>query len=363
MRTAARILTAAALLLAALAAAEGATPVEAKVDAAILSGGDLPYPITLAFEDAYAFWALPDPRSNLDLPDGWPTRLDAQPVDLGIGYELQSGIAAALLGNNPFGLWRDVEFGEGRVPRSTYYPGIGAVELHIGGDPPRWARLDAGRAAILDRYIRLGRAGELPEQPGILDVLAADARDGRPTSVVVGDRPLTTATLEEFWRIAGSATWPEVEVYGSRLGAKLHTGAPADYDEAIEAMVYGYAEPDWLSLEIDGREVRLAYYPTTGVIAGLPLPSNSAWIGRGFVIPPELREAFHASLDLPPLLPPSAAESTVPTGEGESRAASAPDSRLEGSSGNVAALAFVGLAALLAYASASFVRGRRRETA
>lgn len=362
MRTAVRALAVAALLLTAFAA-EDATPAEAKVDTAILSGGDLPHPIMLAFEDAYAFWALPDPRSNLDLPDGWPSRLDVPPVNLGTGYELSSGIAAALLGDNPFGLWRGIQFGESRPPLSTYYPAAQALELRIGDDPPRWARLDVNRAAILDRYIRLGREGALPERPRILDVLAADARRGLAAPVTVDTRPLPPAAVEEFWSTAGSAAWTEAEVYGSRLGAKLRTGAPGDYDEAVDAMVFGYPEPVWLSFKTDGRDLRLAYYPVTGVIAGLPLPSNSAWIGRGFVIPPGLREAFHASLGLSTLQPPPAPAEAAPALRGESQADPASDGRLEGRAGAVIALAVLGLAGLIAIASATLVRGARRRIA
>lgn len=361
MRTTARILTAAALVLLAFAVAKDATPIEAKVDTAILSGGDLPHPITLAFEDAYAFWALPDPRSNLDLPGGWPIRVDAPPANLGTGYELQSGIAAALLGNNPFGLWRDIEFGEGRQPTATYHPAVAALELRIGDDAPRWARLDEDRAGILDRYIELGRAGALPEHPSILDVLAAEAATGQLTPTSVDGRPMAPAAREDFWRTARRASWPEVPVYASRLGAKPHTGAPADYDEAVEAMVFGDATPVWLAFDIDGREVRLAYYPVTGVIAAIPLPNGSAWIGRGFVIPPDLREAFHAALGLPPLQSPFAVgEAAAPTSRGDTSADSPSDSRLGGRAGSWIALGLVGL---LAVASITLVRGARGRTA
>lgn len=356
MRTAARTLAITALLLAALAASEEATPAEAKVDAAMLSGGDLPHPITLAFEDGVVFWALPDPRSNLDLPGGWPSRLDAAPPNPGTGYEFSSGIAAALLGNNPFGLWRGTEFGEGRLALATYYPAAEALELRIGDDAPRWARLDANRASILDRYIRLGRAAALPERPSILDVLAAEARAGTLTPVSVDGQPVPLPALETFWRTAGSNVWPEVPVHASLIGAKLQTDTPTDYDEAVEAMVYGSVEPVWLSLGVDGREVKLAYYPETGVIAGVPLPASSAWIGRGFAVPPELRDAFHASLGLPSLAPSSTpAETAVP--RSESRTDPSAANRLEGRAGAATALALVGLAGLLAVASATLLRG------
>lgn len=256
--------------------------------------------------------------------------------------------------------------GEGRQPAATYYPAIAALEIRVGDDPPRWARLDDDRVRLLNRYIELGRAGALPKEPTILDVLAAEARAGRMTPASVDGRGVSPAALEEFWRVAGSAAWSEVHIYGSRHGAKLHTGAPADYDEGVEAMVYGYAEPVWLSFDVDGREVKLAYYPETAVVAGIPLPSNSAWIGRGFVIPPDLREAFHASLGLPQLAPgqpPTPAEAAVDL-RGETGTDAPADGRLERLSGGMAALLIVALAALaVAVASAALVRGTRRREA
>ncbi len=55
--------------------------------------------------------------------------------------------------------------GEGRQPAATYYPAIAALEIRVGDDPPRWARLDDDRVRLLNRYIELGRAGALPKEP------------------------------------------------------------------------------------------------------------------------------------------------------------------------------------------------------
>ncbi|MEZ4554124.1 MAG: hypothetical protein R3B59_09485 [Dehalococcoidia bacterium] len=179
MCTTVRALAAAALLLSALAAAEGATPVEAKVDATIFARGDLPTPVTLAFEDAYALWALPEPPAeDPDLPDGWPPRLDTP-----LRPSAEHGLRAT-------------EWNRRRLPRQQPVRPVAGYRV--------WR----GAPATLD--LLPGRwSGRVPHRR-------------RPAS----------------------------------LGPPRRR---ADYDEAIEAMVYGYAEPDWLSLEIDGREVRFAY--------------------------------------------------------------------------------------------------------
>ncbi len=177
------------------------TPAEAKGNLTVISGGDLPHPITIPFEDDFALWAPSSIVTTWDLLPGWPTALDAAPADHGTGYDVQMEVAG-------FG-FIPTNTGE-RVNSTYYYPRVGAMELRTESESDaKWIQLDTERAALLNRYIALGRARLLAEEPGILDVFAAGYRlSGALTAVEVDGRSLTSEELGSFWAVVASEPGP-----------------------------------------------------------------------------------------------------------------------------------------------------------
>lgn len=360
-----------AAFVALLAAAEAPTsPAEAKGNLTVISGGDLPHSITLPFEDDFAFWAPSSIVTTWDLLPGWPTALDSAPADPGIGYDVQMEVAG-------FG-FIPTDAGE-RVNSTYYYPRVGAMELRTEpGSDAKWLQLDTDRAALLNRYIALGRAGLLSEEPSILDVFAAEYKvNGTFTPVAVDGRLLTSEELASFWPIVASERWPEIHVTISLAGAKPYVarstaldsvdamtygypeptdvGNSTSFEERVEAMVYGYPEYVTLALTApDGRRIELAYYPVTSAMAGLPMNWCCAPTDRGIAVPPGIADAFAAALGV-----------ERPVDEVATSAASDVDSRFieavhrRAPAGIAALVVALGVAAALATAGTLARSGRR----
>jgi hypothetical protein len=365
-----------AAFVALLAAAEAPTsPAEAKGNLTVISGGDLPHSITLPFEDSWAFSYPYSPNITWDQFRSWPERLDATPSNPGPGYDIYSDFSGIVVSELGLTLQQTSE----QKITATYYPESAAAHVMVEPDGHNlWIQLDPERAALLDRYIALGRAGLLPEEPSILDVFAAEYQlNGTFTPVAVDGRPLTSEELASFWPVVASERWPEIHVTISLAGAKPYVarntafdsveamtyGYPeltdvdnsTLFDERVEAMVYGYPEYVTLALTApDGRRIELAYYPVTSAMAGLPMNWCCAPTDRGIAVPPDIADAFAAALGV-----------ERPAVEAGTSAASDVDSRFieaghrRAAAGIAALVVALGLAAALATGGTLVRSGRR----
>jgi hypothetical protein len=120
----------------------------------------------------------------------FPPKLDDTPDVTGAGYTITTAY------------WDDV-LRNGRNDRdrvetaATYYEDGGYVRTRQG-DEDVWIVLDLRQRAIVDRYLRLTRAGLLRERPGILEVLAAASR-GESIGVDIGGNQLSPTEAQELW--------------------------------------------------------------------------------------------------------------------------------------------------------------------
>lgn len=330
----------------------GTDDAEAKGNLTVISGGDLPHAVTMPFEDSFTFSY---PRSAMvpwDQFSGWPRALDTGPRDLGRGYEVTSGLWGEMVYSLGLTL---VQSTEQRID-TTYFPDQQVAEVRVEpGGVQLWVELDDGRAALIGRYIELGRAGLLSEEPSILDVFAAERRlNGAGTPVEVDGRALMPDEIAAFWNIVASEDWPEIAVTISRAGAKPYTGEAAASDERFEAMVYGYPEFTRLIFTApDGRHVELAYYQVTSVIVGMPMAWANAPSGRGFKVPEAVAGSFALALGVEP---PAIEPSTVGVSDGSTGSVQVG----RGRASNVVAAAVVGVGVLAALATAgALVRAGR----
>jgi hypothetical protein len=162
---------------------------DAKSPPPVLNGADLPHAVTLAFADWQAFYDA-TPR---------PERLPFRPKGAeGTVYTLAQWYWA---GSHA---WAE-EIGAGED--AHYYP-FGGYLAVAGEGETAWFRLDELRRTLLDRYIRLTRAGSLASEPGVLQVLGAAAADeglvvevGRLSESVAAPPAVASA----FWQAVGGA--------------------------------------------------------------------------------------------------------------------------------------------------------------
>jgi hypothetical protein len=148
----------------------------------VISGGDLVGTVALAPIDADAFQR----RLNQ------PPRFKVRPTVEGISYSVESDY------------WDDAVREDDESPRAenaaTYYPESGFVRVRQGAEDA-WIVIDLRQRALLDRYIRLAKGGEIEPQSGFLAVLTA-ASASEETSVQIGSRVLTPAEEQAFWRVS-----------------------------------------------------------------------------------------------------------------------------------------------------------------
>jgi hypothetical protein len=132
-----------------------------------IEGGDLPHAVRLAPADEDAFLRrLANPPELRETP----------PQQIG-GYEITSAYWDAILRD---GL-KDAPPAD---DKAIYYPATGYVKARQGGKDV-WLQLDLRQRALLDRYIRVTKAGLVSERPGVLEVLTA-ASTTEPMAVAIG---------------------------------------------------------------------------------------------------------------------------------------------------------------------------------
>ncbi|HLF71340.1 MAG TPA: hypothetical protein VI759_04240 [Dehalococcoidia bacterium] len=132
-----------------------------------IEGGDLPHAVRLAPADEDAFLRrLANPPQLRETP----------PQQVG-GYEITSAYWDTILRD---GL-KDVPSAD---DKATYYPATGYVKARQGGKDV-WLQLDVRQRTLLDRYIRVTRAGLVSERPGVLEVIIA-ASATEPMAVEIG---------------------------------------------------------------------------------------------------------------------------------------------------------------------------------
>ena len=234
-------------------------------------GEGFPYPVRLAVTDDVAFFR----RINL------PPKLDEGPATTGRSYTVTSRY------------WDDVlrawDDSSGPADDSAaYYPEGGFVRARQDGEDV-WLVIDLRQQAILNRYIRLARAGGLPERPSVFQVLSAAQRE-ETLSVSIGARQLTRGEQAAFWRafsiplipVDGGGFTPRDEG-GIWISVSLEEGRAVQlfYDLRGNRIIDGLgieaaAVPaDWLSGVIPG-----ALSPDSPGVAPLGVPQEEPRGGR-----------------------------------------------------------------------------------
>lgn len=152
----------------------------AGAEGTIISGGDLPHPVRLTAIDEDAFFRRLGP----------PPKLDETPEVIGTGYRISTRYWDDVLRNS-----RDDR--AAAEMEATYYEDGGYVRARQG-DEDVWLVLDLRQRAVIDRYLRLTRAGLLRDRPGILEVLLAASR-GETIGIDIGGNQLSSTEARELW--------------------------------------------------------------------------------------------------------------------------------------------------------------------
>ncbi len=225
----------------------------------VIFGGDLPHAVQLAAADEDAFFRRLDP----------PPELAAPPTPSGPAYLVSSSYWDLVLRKE-----RDERPPE--EVEALYYPEGGLVRAHRGGEDV-WLLLNQRQRAILNRYIRLARAGLFEEyQLGVLEVLAASAAQGELIGVEAGGKPFSEAQAQALWQALLLNPRPDL----------LEPRQPPT------ATAPGF----WLVFTLlEGRSVQLFY----GAPAGLPVLTDYLGSERYPVSPP-LDAAIRAVQPEPP---------------------------------------------------------------
>jgi hypothetical protein len=249
------------------------TSTRAQETGTTITGPGLAYPVRLSPTDEDAFFR----RINL------PPKLTNPASAYGPAYTVTS----------PY--WDLVVRGDrtDRPPAeasAVYYPEGGFVRARQGGEDV-WLVIDLRQRAVLERYIRLAKAGQIPAEPGTLQVLAAAAVT-EPISIDVGQTGLSQTDRDAFWRAVAPYVTPPASV--------PRPGEVAEYrrDEAGAWLVFGLPE---------SRSVQFFYAPSHNVLIDstgfevLPVPRLLPLFGTGGTTPGE---------------PPRGGESQVPQAQG-----------------------------------------------
>ena len=228
----------------------GSTPVASKGNATILSGDNLPYSIKLPFEDEAAFGFLELGGEWSSFPDA-PAVLPDAPDVAGQMYLIESELWRVLLPE---------ELSQVYAPSAIYYPASGVAEVRTAESTRGiWVSLDAGRTALLDRYIALGTAQVINSEPSIIDVLGASSTFGRSlTTVEVAGRQFDESETQEFWSAVVVAAWPEAQIPAAEID--IH------FQPRVDVRFTGP----------DGRAYSMVYFPETDVLVPRPFPFASA---------------------------------------------------------------------------------------
>ncbi len=166
-----------------------------------ISGGDLPHKVRLTAVDEDDFMR----RINL------PPQLDNAPAVSGPSYTVSS----------PY--WDHAVRGEGSKDpevdlEAQYYPNGGFVRTRQDGEDV-WIVIDLRQRAILDRYIRLTKAGAIDEEPGPLNVIAAAVKNGENVAIQIGSIELDADQTAAFWQVTNG-----LEVYERPENVQLSDG-------------------------------------------------------------------------------------------------------------------------------------------
>jgi hypothetical protein len=215
--------TLALVLLLLLATSVGASQAQEPPADVLIYLDNLPEPLRMAPADADAF------QRRLNRPSLVPPPLPAAGPWVGIDTPYWD----AALRESP----DDPQASLG----GAYYPQLGLVQT-TRENRDAWLLLDQRQRAILDRYIRLGRAGAIGTRPSALQVLAAAAED-ETLSVELAGRLLTEAEARSFWERLRT-----VETRPSFAGGRPHREG-------------GY----WLVITLpEGRALSYHYDPAAG---------------------------------------------------------------------------------------------------
>lgn len=204
----------------------------------------------MPFEDEAAFGFLELGGAWSSFPDA-PAVLADAPEVTGDAYVIESELWRVLLPE---------EHSQVYAPSAMYYPASGVAEVQAAMPADkRWISLDAGRAALLDRYIALGTARAISSEPSIIDVLAASSMLGLPlTTVEVAGRQLDDSEAWEFWAAVMGTAWPEAQIPAAEID--IH------FQPRVDVRFTGP----------DGRTFSMVYFPEADVLVPRPFPAASA---------------------------------------------------------------------------------------
>jgi len=128
---------------------------------------------------------------------------------------------------------------------AAYFPNGGIVRARQS-DRDLYFVLDLRQRALLDRYIRLARTGQIGPEPGALQVLAA-ASSMEPIGIGIGGRPVDTRLAQVIWA-----------VINGRQGEVSFLGSPQPPGNAP-----GY----WLTFTTsEGRALQYHYDPASDAL-------------------------------------------------------------------------------------------------
>ncbi len=299
-----RIASAVLALTAALLMLAEPESARAKWEASTIDGPDLPRRVSLALEDDTAFYGI-----SFGAWPGWdakPVALDGPPADLGTAYEVESVYwqkAASTL-----------ELGEGSV-FATYYPAASVASLESASGDVAWIRLDERRAGLLNRYIELGRAGALPNDPTFMDAVVARHDAGERIAVHVGPEH---TRLHNANRVdPGMGTHPEERALRGTDAVAFWAAAPdlASGSQpyltpdafGLDIEMFGMGgidprdvSPGWFDVRFvlpEGRDETYTYFPEVGYLVDLtPVdPGSGTPTLRSWRVPEEMQHLFTGS--------------------------------------------------------------------
>lgn len=240
----------------------------------IVSGTDIPHPLALPYPDGELTTLAPTAIS-LSAPS-------SAPADF---VEVWSEAWMPLLG---------LPADQLTIPSESlfarYSPTTGM--LVVGGS--RWYLLTGESRAVLDRYVRLARAGALPEHPSLIAAYLAARRlfgEPVPIEVDIGGRALSPIEAEAFWSFVEQSRESELRPadFGSGTGTFMRGRSgiwPVDYS-SDRRVFFTYA---------DGRRELWTLLTDRGFLTW-PREGLPAW--PGFEASPALR-AFIESRTPPP---------------------------------------------------------------
>ncbi len=190
-----------------------------------VSGGDLPYPITVSLVEAVnaqsAFTSADSEyeQTGLGPPDTSATRYRVESVNAGDPQDVPGSV------------------------KSLYVLGTPSrISSPVPNQPDSWAVPAAAVRAVLDRYIVLGREGALPPNPTFGQAVAA-ASAHLPTHVRLGGRALTEDKARQMLAILQGVAPVEFGVRGKLIGQRDVGGTELSIAFGSGSMTFRYVQP------------------------------------------------------------------------------------------------------------------------